>query len=166
MERKRWSSVALILSAMALGAISCTQASGTNQPIEVTNRVFFDYNGNGIQEQNDPAIPDIGLIYQPGGITCLTNEEGLGTVKVHAGSYNVSIDDPYNKFNYILTPETTTDIEDGLNVEISNNEEISIPLAQGFLTWPFPEYVSYYSAHFFETDDPTLDPLSFCEGGT
>lgn len=168
--------------ALLLCVISCTPtqsafapaiATPTSivEPIQqlftVTNRVFFDYNGNGIKEGIEPAIPSIKLIYQPGNISCIADKNGLGTVKVPAGSYTISIDDSSNKFNYILTSVSEiADITDGLKVDINQNEEISIPLAQGFLTWPFPRFISYGFIYFFEPQDPTLDPLSVCEGGT
>jgi hypothetical protein len=185
---RRLLAIALIMLSMVLSAISCklapasfnpatattkpvqtpTSTVGPNQLIEVTNRIFFDYSGNGIQEYGEPAIPDIRLIYQPGNISCLTNEGGLGTVKVPAGSYTISIDDSSNKFQYILNSVSEiTDIGDGLNVDIiSKGEEISIPLAQGFLTWPFLEGVNYEMIYFFKPEDPAIDPLSVCEGGT
>jgi hypothetical protein len=178
--------VALVVIALVSGIISCTptlahlipatpaptsaSTVGHNKPLfEVTNRVFFDYNGNGIQDNAEPAIPGIKLTYQPENISCVADKNGLGTVKVPAGSYTISINDSSNKFNYILTSVSEiTDIKDGLKVNISKSEEIPIPLAQGFLTWPFPEDVSCGLVYFFGPEDPTADPSTIfaCEGGT
>jgi hypothetical protein len=174
----------IIGTALFLGIISCAPGSASpitttpaqlpastgkpgQQLFEVTNKVFFDYDGNGIKEGIEPAIPNIELTYQPGDISCVTDKNGLGTVKIPAGSYTVSINDSSNQFKFILNSQSKfSDIKDGLKTNISKNQEISIPLAQGFLTWPFRSNVVPGIIYFFEPEDPTLDPLTMCNEGT
>ncbi len=137
------------------------------QQFEVTNIAFFDYNGNGNKEDSEPAISGIKLTYQPGNTSCVTDKNGLGTVKVPAGSYTVLVDDSSGIFKYILSSVSEfSNIQDGLKVNISNKEEVMIPLAQGFMTWPFTPYTSVGMIYFFDPEDPAIDPLSMCHEGT
>ena len=137
---KRLLAVVPLAIALTLGAVSCASAPDSSSPatptptatpaptptasvepgtlVEVTNRVFFDYNGNGRQD-GEPALPDITLTYQPGNVSCVTDRNGVGTIEVPAGSYHIAVADPASQFHYILTAETT-EIDDGLNVDISH----------------------------------------------
>ena len=137
------------------------------QKVEVTARAFFDYNGNGTRQGGEPAISGINLTYQPSNIGSTTDKNGLVTVKLYPGSYTVSVNDPSGKYKYILDSTTEfASIGDGLKVDISGEEELPIPLAQGFYSWPFTPRTGYGAIYYFQPDDPTIDPLSLCEGGT
>jgi hypothetical protein len=186
----------LVMSGLATIASSCTtepavitqavaqsheinQTAGSNpnsepapvseqQPITVTNNCFQDYNGNGIQDGGEYGIEGIKLTYQPGDISCTTDRNGKGVVTLEkAGSYSISIDDPSSQYKYILSSITEfVEIRNGINVNISKSKEIAIPLGEGFLTWPFARETSVGIIWFFESNDPTADPLAFCTGTT
>lgn len=134
-----------LAASIILPRCKSSQPPVTPPPIlcTVANSAFFDYNGDGIQESGEPNIEGIELEYKPGNYTCITDKDGKGVVNIPAGSYRLSIDNP-GKFRYFLPSiSEVIKIEDGLSENITENETVAVPLAEGFLTWPFPSNTKY-----------------------
>lgn len=171
--------------ALVLGMISCAPAPAAvipatpeptateaaeseGQIVEVTSKVFFDYDGNGIKTGVEPVLADIEVTFQPGNFRCVTDTKGSGSMKIPAGSYTVSVNDPSHQFKFILNSQSSfSSIKDGFKISIRKNQEIPIPLAEGFLTWPFKSTAAINGIiYYFQPEDPTIDPLTTCEEGT
>lgn len=136
---------------------------GTSQPVEVSNVAFFDYNGDGILSGGEPTLPGITLTYQPGNVSCVTDSNGQAKVELAPGSYSVTINDPSNKFKYITLSNTEfVGIGDGLKVNVRKNQQVSVPLAQGFLTWPFTPDVHVGIVWYFEPTGTQTNSSGFC----
>lgn len=108
------------------------------QLFEINNLTFHDYNGDGIQENGEPSLEGIKLIYNPGNIVGVTDKDGKSTVKVPAGNYTISVSDSSGKYRYILPSiSEVMPIENGLKISIDKQKDVLIPVAEGFLTIPF-----------------------------
>ncbi len=139
-------------------------SSGTGSPVEVTNVAFFDYNGDGILSGGEYEVSGITLTYNPGNISCVTDRKGQAKVQLVPGNYKVSVSDASNKFTYLtLSKNEFNKIGDGLTINVQKNQQVSIPLAQGFLTWPFYSGTPVGVIWYFE---PTRDPTVFCSDST
>jgi hypothetical protein len=172
-------------SALVLGMMSCAPAPAAvipatpepattevpetgGQIVEVTSQVFFDYDGNGIKTGVEPALADIEVTFQPGDYRCVTDKKGSGSMKIPAGNYTVSVNDPAHQFKFILNSQSSfSSIKGGFKISIRKSQEVPIPLAEGFLTWPFKSNAAINGIiYYFQPEDPTIDPLTTCEEGT
>jgi murein DD-endopeptidase MepM/ murein hydrolase activator NlpD len=123
--------------------------------------VFFDYNGNGLQDNKEPPIPDVTI--QAAGLSTASNVEGNYVLQgVPQGLQQVEIEAPSN-FRYILPDHCTVHrVREGLQVDLQEDELVNIPLAEGFLTLPFGSDTQYTIIYFvdlsdvFDPDDPNI----------
>lgn len=130
----------LAMSACTPVPATTTPAPPAQQIYTITNTTFHDYNGNGTQESGEPAIGDIRLTYKPGLVSCITSSDGKCTIEIPSGRYKIHIDDPSNKFRYILpSVHEARHIKEEFDVDVKNEMEVAIPLAEGFMTLPFEE---------------------------
>lgn len=120
----------------------------------ITNFAFHDYNGNGTQDIGEPPIEGITLTYQPGNFSCITDNDGKGTVNIAAGSYKIYVsDDTSKKFRYFLpSVSEVIKVEDGLSVSITGNTTVAVPLAEGFLTLPYNIDTPFEVGKYFDYD--------------
>ncbi len=120
--------------------------TNTPTPIKVTFFAFHDFNGNGQPDQGEPPLP--GITNSTAGKSCTTGDDGTCSIYLPPGTYNIAVKDPSGRFGYILpSVSEVKKITDGIrgvrvqssnNVEeSSNNVEVRVPLAEGFLTLPF-----------------------------
>jgi len=58
----------------------------TQKLYPVINSTFFDYNGNGTQDEGEPSLEEITLTYKPGNASCTTDTSGMCTVNIPAGT--------------------------------------------------------------------------------
>ncbi|MCX7839538.1 MAG: M23 family metallopeptidase, partial [Anaerolineae bacterium] len=87
--------------------------------------------------------------------SCVTNEYARCEVKVPEGTYNIYLSDPSGRFKYIF-PDTksTLEIDKPLTKIIDqNNKTVTVPIAEGFLVWPFPRGTSYIGGGLIKGTD-------------
>jgi hypothetical protein len=135
----------------------------TPQLVEVTNVAFFDYNGDGLENGGEPELQGITLTYQPGNISAATDKNGEAKVQLPPGNYSVTVSDPSNQFKYLTLSNTEfVGIENGLRVNVQKNGRVSVPLAKGFLTWPFSSGVHVGIVYYFEPIGTAANSSGFC----
>ena len=117
----------------------------TNTPelFELSFQAFYDYNGNGNQEEGEPNLENI-LIQTSAG-ECITRADGKCTIEgVPGGSYNANVADnrdvkPEEKIRYILpSTKSRIDINKSITLSIPEQTDFKLPLAHGSLVLPFP----------------------------
>jgi len=144
-------------------------AVGTPTPVPLDNvegTLFFDYNGNGLRDENEPPIPNFGVCIKSKDICATTDKDGhFSFISIAPEGANISLSfvdpnatNPALAFRYInrwLNEMKLPAYEkDGIKVpeqrlndisisELSNGfiakarSNVSIGLTQGFLTLPF-----------------------------
>jgi len=132
--------------------ISKLTESSSTQLYSLQGRLFFDYNGNGKQETDEPAVQNAAVRAEDanGRISeALTDSSGDYTIEVPAGSYTIYIQ-PDNtnpnrpKFGYMCrSPSEFRSIQDSYGIIISGSGTFDVGLMEGFLTSPFSENDSY-----------------------
>lgn len=70
------------------GVVGWLENVATVPPIQA--RVFFDENGNGVQDSVDAPMPGVGLRLDPEEIVAFTDEEGLARFYVDTGTYQIT----------------------------------------------------------------------------
>jgi len=97
--------------------------------------VFFDYNGNGMQDVNEPAIP--GAVIEVGDLRATSGSAGIYALQgVPEGKQAVTVS--AEGFRYVsLSLEAFQSIEQPVTVGVVGDTTLSFGLMQGFLTLPF-----------------------------
>ena len=119
----------------------------TSTPIPVptytlSGTVFFDYNGNGLQDEGEPPIE--GVPVSVAGLRTISGPDGrYSLVGVPAGSQQMYVESPIQEpataFRYIsLSLEAFQPIDEPIAVAVDRNAGLDIALMQGFLTLPVP----------------------------
>jgi len=102
--------------------------------------VFFDYNGNGIQDGGEPPIEGVPITV--GGLSTTSGVDGSYSLEgVPAGTQAVYVESPTQDtataFRYIsLSLEAFQPIEQPIRVTLRGNTNLNTGLMQGFLTLP------------------------------
>jgi hypothetical protein len=141
----------------------------TNTPVPLVNLegiLFFDYNGSGLREKNEPPISNFKTCLRSQDICVNTDENGhfvfsniapVGTTKYldfvdpnadnprlafkYINRWEGSVNIPAYEFNSIQVPEQnlndTEIIPIDEGIEIRTGDKNNIALTQGFLTLPF-----------------------------
>lgn len=145
-------------------------ATSTQTPIPsytLSGRVFFDYNGSGLQEEGEPGIQGVPVWVDSLGsaVHATTGADGSYSIpNVPPGAHQVYVSspaqDPATAFRYINkflrwvdipayemngvqvpaqhVPDTQIlPIAESLAVSMTNNQELNVALMHGFLTLPF-----------------------------
>jgi murein DD-endopeptidase MepM/ murein hydrolase activator NlpD len=126
----------------SLSASSVSTASGSStQIVSLQGRLFFDYNGDGIQDIAEPALQNakVQLKNSHGDIAVQALTDSSGDFKIDApvGQYSVHVDvDP--KFRYMCrSVNEFTAIDLGYPILLLERKtELNIGLMEGFLTLP------------------------------
>jgi len=156
----------MALGSLILLAASCVTPAAVQQPEQpavqppapeqtyqpptysVKGTVFHDYNGNGIRENSEPAIPGIEIDLCSGDISIKsvnTDLNGAYSIQLdEKGSYSLYVnksnvlgpnDQPYRYIS--ISKEEFKKIADSLEIAVDGNTEKDIAVMQGFLTLPF-----------------------------
>lgn len=124
------------------------QPPAQTQTFDVKGIVYHDYNGDGIKEPNEPAIPWVELDWYSGTtlIGCI-NADSNGSYDIQfsdKGTYTLIVDRNnilgYDRqpFRYInISKADFKKITDSLNVDINGDMNYDVALMQGSLTLPF-----------------------------
>lgn len=151
----------------------------------LSGTVFFDHNGDGQQDENEPGIPSANLCIEvQNGTECTqTSQEGNYQFEnLMPGSYQMRVESPTNdvqsEYRYIMFPNgyvdvpayyafgervskqrltgiKITSIEEPLQVSIEGDTRWNLALTQGYLTDPFS---CQDRARITETHAYDLDP--------
>jgi len=143
------------------------QPTTQEQTYNIIGTVYHDYNGNGIKEENEPALLGVeldliskawppkeirdtypwkyntsarGYAYE---IQMKTDSNGNYSIQMTEGDYELRVHDNvlgYNDqpFRYIsISPAEFQKITDRLKIEVNGDTNYDVALMQGFLTLPF-----------------------------
>jgi murein DD-endopeptidase MepM/ murein hydrolase activator NlpD len=149
-------------------AIVSTSSGSSTEAIQLAHlqgRLFFDYNGNGIQDGEEPPVvgASVQLRDYAGSITAeaLTDTSGDYAIEdVRTGSYKLHVEGE-KKFRYMCTsPGEFRAVSDGYAISLQESTKFNIGLMEGFLTLPFPKDIPIYvdGSDFFD-HDPGPDAL-------
>jgi hypothetical protein len=103
--------------------------------------IFFDYNGNGIRDVNEPPIQDVTV--QIGDHIATSRNDGSYYMKsMPVGVQKVKIS--AEKFDYIsFSPAEFQSIDSSFSVYLKDGDNLNIGLMHGFLTLPISSDTEY-----------------------
>ena len=112
--------------------------------------VFFDYNGDGVQQVNEPGI--VGAFISIGDKSTLSQCGGLYYFRnIPDGDYSLSITAP--GFRYISVSKSEfKKINEPIRINVNDRTEHNIGLMHGFLTIPLHRYTDFYIGEYFDYD--------------
>lgn len=129
--------------------------------------MFFDYNGNGVQDGEEPPVAGAAVQLGDEGnssraiaeaVTDSSGEYKLEDARTGACVFYVSTD---HKFRYMCrSREEFVPVAEGYHVLLDRNERIDVGLTEGFLTLPFNKGTRFRISNYVD-----LDP-SFCPAGS
>lgn len=113
--------------------------------------VFFDYNGNGVQDEGEPPIP--GATVQVGSLVTTTGADGVYVLeKVPQGNQQVRLSAP--GFRYVsLSLDAFQSSDRPIPLTIDDNTQRDWGLMQGFLTLPIQQGVQFEIMNFVDVGD-------------
>jgi len=126
----------------------------------LTGRLFFDYNGDGIQDKNEPAVSKarVYLTDSFGKLIAEAVTDSSGDYKIEdvpSGIYRLNIEAD-KKFRHMCTSrEEVRAVKDGYEVELTSRENnFNIGLMEGYLTLPFAKGTIETSKRMYPDEDP------------
>ena len=111
-------------------------ATATSAPTyALSGLIFFDYNGNGVQDGGEPPIP--GASIRVGSLGTTSAQDGTYAIRgIPAGKRQVRVSAA--GFRYLsLSPAAFQPIDQAVSITIKGNTQRDLGLMQGFLTLPF-----------------------------
>ncbi len=157
-----------------------TIQSVTSKPVVVFKlfgKIFFDYNGNGIQEKDEPAVPNVAIALDGFNVTVTNSTGWYAITNVANGNHTIR---PYPPRNFTYTYGYSTrlanfrymcesdaeyrSVDDPYQVSVLNDTRKDIGLMEGFLTMPFPKgTVENYRRWYVDISD-TSRPMDWRGG--
>jgi murein DD-endopeptidase MepM/ murein hydrolase activator NlpD len=103
----------------------------------LSGKIFFDYNGNGKEEKNEPPISGVAISLDNVNLT-LTNSTGWYVLdRISKGNHSLRIYGSQN-FRYISESDTSfRRSNDAYRIQVENDTRKDIGLMEGYLTLPF-----------------------------
>jgi len=161
------STISPTTSTTVTSELTSASSSTSTQPVQLASlkgRLFFDYNGNGVQDGEEPAIvgalvqlKDIAGIYIAQAFTessgdCRLEDVRAGFYKLHLGVDHFSD----KQFRHMCTsPDEFRATTDDYDVSLEGTTSINIGLMEGFLTLPMSRDARYEIDRFYDRDpDP------------
>ena len=144
---------------------SPTLASSTKtQLASLSGRLFFDYNGNGKQEDNEPSVKGakVQLRNSLGDVVAEAGTDSSGVFKIEdvpVGTYKLF---PVADSNFRYMCRSVTEfaaVADGYAISLSEGiMELNIGLMEGFVTLPFSKSIPMSVADYFD-HDPSINRM-------
>lgn len=140
---------------------SLSSSTETIQFASLQGRLFFDYNGNGKQDGEEPAVAGalVQLKDSAGSVVAHALTDSSGDYKledVRAGPCRLDAGvDHYSdkRFRYMCrSTEEFTAISEGYSVFLDRSQIIDIGLMEGFLTLPYEKGTSVKAVYYFDED--------------
>jgi len=170
-QKTRWKLLAIVLCVILVGGsvgfyllpklFEEKPAPPEKKLIESTKlygKIFFDYNGNGIKDADEPAIK--GVEIKIGNKTVTTNDEGEYTLNLKKGEYVLSINPPKNFEHMCTSADEFRSVAEEYDFNLYEDKKFDVGLMEGFLTLPYskkatlcPENSKYgESMNFYDRD--------------
>lgn len=150
----------------ALTSAISTLASST-QLYSLQGRVFFDYNGNGVRDGEEPAVQNakvqIRNINAQVIVEQLTDSSGDYKLDIPAGDYELSVKPDTSKqgnpnFSYMCTsPSEIRPISDNYDLTVVGDDRFDVGLMEGPFTQPFRSSTDYYVACYYNWDSSSKE---------
>jgi hypothetical protein len=134
--------------------------------------LFFDYNGNGVQDAKEPAIAGalVQLKDNAGGVIAEAHTDSSGDYTledVRTGTYRlyVGVEQFSDKrFRYMCrSAEELTAIPEGYGVVLDRPQSVDIGLMEGFLTLPFQRETKFTISNYYDWD-PRKGAIKWWDG--
>jgi murein DD-endopeptidase MepM/ murein hydrolase activator NlpD len=146
--------------------VSSASSTESAQLASLQGRVFFDYNGNGVQDGEEPAVSNavVQLRRDPNSnATAETVTDSAGDYQLEdfpTGSYRLYVLPEEKKFRYMCrSAEEFRDLSNGYDLSLDESGKMDIGLMEGFLTSPFNRNKTYRFDFFDELDIPAFVDL-------
>ena len=141
----------------------------TERIASLNGRLFFDYNGNGIQDGEEPAVSEakVQLKDNTGKVIADAVTDSAGDYKledIKVGSYGLCVEAD-KKFRYMCrSVKEFREVTEGYDVLLNEPGKMDIGLMEGFLTWPFLKGTKYTRNDYLGRDsvfdlDPTIGKI-------
>jgi len=131
---------------------SMTTASSTQtiRIFKLTGVIFFDYNGNGKQEKNEPPIPQVTVALNGANLTATNATGGYTIGDVTEGLHRLRVFPP-KKFRYMCESDAEfRTVQASYEVLVRNDTRKDIGLMEGFLTLPFDSKTTVEIRGFYD----------------
>lgn len=121
--------------------VSSTSSAQSMQLASLQGRLFFDYNGNGVQDGEEPAVADavVQLKDDTGKVIAESHSDSSGDYSledIRRRSYRLHVGAD-KRFRYMCrSGEQFSPIRQGYDITLDQNARIDIGLMEGFLTLP------------------------------
>jgi len=121
--------------------IPSTSSTQSIQLASLQGRLFFDYNGNGVQDGEEPAVADavVQLRDDAGKVIAESHSDSSGDYSlegIRTGSYRLHVGAD-KRFRYMCrSAEEFAPIREGYDITLDQSARIDIGLTEGFLTLP------------------------------
>jgi len=131
------------------------------QLASLNGRLFFNYNGNGVQDATEPAIAGalVQLKNETGTIIAqaVTDSSGDYSLEdVRAGTYKLHLGvDQFSdkRLTYMCTsPDEFRAVSDDYHVSLKEDSSLNIGLMEGFLTMPFLTETRFSIGRYYDWD--------------
>jgi len=140
-----------------------TATSTTSEPLSsLSLRLFFDYNGNGIQDNDEPSIADAKVLLKDrnGNVVSEGTTDSAGDVKLEdiRGIYALRLYvEADKKFRYTsLSNREFSTVSGGYpTVLLGGQGKVNIGLMEGFLTLPMTKSSNFKISKYYDLD-PTI----------
>ena len=128
---------------------SLQTASRPSVTYSMFGKIFFDYNGNGRQEPNEPPVPDVTVALNNVNRT-VTNATGWYTIgEISTGLYKLRLFPPKN-FRYMCESDAEfRAVQAFYDVLVVNDTRQDIGLMEGFLTMSFAKGTNELSRRLY-----------------
>jgi len=146
-----------VSSELTASSSTSTQAV---QLASLQGRLFFDYNGNGVQDGEEPAVTGAAIQLRDlaGAIIAETFTDSSGDYKledIKAGSYRVRVVAD-KRFGYMcMSLSEFRKVSEDYDIPLRDSGKMDIGLMEGFLTLPLPSKTKYSIGRYYDWDpDP------------
>ncbi|MCJ7505486.1 peptidoglycan DD-metalloendopeptidase family protein [Candidatus Bathyarchaeota archaeon] len=130
-----------------------TTQSVTSKPVvffKLFGKIFFDYDGNGIQGKNEPPVPNVTIALDNTNLTVTNSTGGYVIDSVPKGYYQIRVFAPKN-FRYMCESASEfRTVKETYTVSVRNDTRKDIGLMEGILTLPFPSTVKYPIDRYYD----------------
>jgi len=154
-------------STTAASELTSALSSSSTQPVQLTSlqgRLFFDYNGNGAQDGEEPPVAGalVQLKDTAGKVAVETLTDSSGDYEledVRAGSYLLCVVAD-KRFEYMcMSPNEFRAVSDYYGVSLERSKRADIGLMEGFLTLPLQPETNFSIDRFYDWDPDPQESL-------
>lgn len=154
--------------------VSSTSSTQSVQLASLQGRLFFDYNGNGVQDEEEPAVAGatVQLKDDAGRVIAESFSDSsadYSLVDIRTGSYRLQVEAD-KRFRYMCrSTEEFTAITEGYGILLDQSQSAHIGLMEGYETLPFLFKRSIDIRYFVDVGDvenPNDQTVRDWQGGT